>query len=161
MRPTQFALYGGIVMLVLGVLALFMPLSGYPPFTPDLVVTDSYGMFLGIFAMNILNKLALIAFGIAGILVSRSQTRALPLSIGYARVVCVVMGLAAILGLIPSTNTLGGYWPLFGANVLEHGIFALFGGYFGYMLTKRAGDANREQFGELREVDRPPRARAS
>ena len=45
------------------------------------------------------------------------------------------MGIAALLGLFPQTNTLFGYWPLFGGEIWAHGIFALLGGFLGHSLA--------------------------
>jgi hypothetical protein len=46
------------------------------------------------------------------------------------------MGALALIGLFPQTNTLFGYWPLFGFEIIAHGIFALIGGYYGYIANK-------------------------
>lgn len=54
------------------------------------------------------------------------------------------MGVLTILGLFPQTNTLGGYWPIFGADVLLHAVLAIAGAYFGYMLTSKAFKNNKE-----------------
>lgn len=130
MPARKFALIGGIVMLVLGLLALVPTLNGSRAFLPFMNLDVSYGMFLGIFPMNILNKLALIVFGLGGIWAYRSGS--VNNSVAFARVVFVVMGLAALLGLFPATNTLGGYWPLYGNEVWMHALFAVFGAYFGF-----------------------------
>lgn len=87
--------------------------------------------------MNILNKIALIVFGLVGIAASSGRTNDLPRSIAYSRWVFFVMGALAILGLIPQTNTLFGYAPLFGYEVLAHAFLAALGGYFGYALTSK------------------------
>lgn len=147
MRPVKFAFWGGIVMLAMGLLAL-VPSFSLTPFEaalPPLSLETSYGAFLGNFPMNIINKTALILFGIVGIAVSYSPARSLPLSIRWSQSVFVVMGVAAILGLIPSTRTFFGYWPLFGGEVLTHGIFAALGAYFGYTLPAKARKANLER----------------
>jgi hypothetical protein len=47
------------------------------------------------------------------------------------------MGIAAILGIFSETNTLGGYWPLFGADAWLHAVFAVAGGYYGFALTSK------------------------
>jgi len=140
MHPRKFALIGGIVMLAAGLLALVAP--GARAFNlPNLIVESSYGMFLGIFPMNIYNKLALILFGAAGIFSAYRPTTSLPASIKWARWVFGVMGVAAILGLFTGTNTLYGYWPLFGAEVWLHGVAAVLGAYFGFVLPSRAARA--------------------
>jgi hypothetical protein len=145
MHPKRFALIGGVIMLALGVLALIPSLNQVNSSLPMLQVDTSYGLFLGYFPMNIFNKVALIVFGIAGIAAANAPTTNLPKSILFARVTFFVMGLAAILGAIPQTNTLYGYWPLFGNTIFEHGLFALVGAYFGFLLpakAKRINDLN-------------------
>ena len=140
MQPRKFALVAGIVMLLMGVLALIPSLST-DPFTAQLPLLDvntSYGLFLGLFAMNIFNKVALIVFGLLGISASSGEQTSLPRSILFAKVVFFVMGAATILGAFPSTNTLGGRWPLFGATMVEHLVFAILGGYFGFTLPRKA-----------------------
>ena len=147
MHPKKFALIGGIVMLVMGALALIPSLYLYPMANADLPLLNldtSYGLFLGLFPMNILNKIALIVFGAAGIAAANAPTTNLPKSILFARVTFVVMGVAAILGMIPETNTLNGYWPLFGKEVSIHGVFALLGAYFGFMLPAAAKRENEK-----------------
>lgn len=137
MHPRRFALVGGIVMLLLGLLSLVPSLQGSALELPVLRLETSYGLFLGLFPMNILNKLALIGFGVWGIAASRMKYRELPASITYSRAVFYVMGALAVLGLIPQTNTLFGYWPLFGAEVALHAVFAVVGAYFGYALSAK------------------------
>ncbi len=88
--------------------------------------------------MNIYNKLALILLGAAGIIASQRPTTALPSSIKWSRAVFVISGILAVLGIFNQTNTLNGYWPLFGANVWSSAIFSLLGAYFGFALTSKA-----------------------
>jgi hypothetical protein len=135
MFPRRFALWGGIAMLAIGVVSLIPSMAGSTDNLPPLLNESSYGLFLGLFPMNIINKAVLIAFGIAGIAAAGSKFDSLPASIFFARVTMFVMGVAAILGLFGATDTLGGYWPLFGGEVWMHAVFALFGGYFGYALS--------------------------
>lgn len=139
MQPRKFALFGGALMLLMGAVSLIPALYDYPAaMLPALKIENSYGLFLGIFPMNIFNKVALIVFGAAGIIVSQLATTALPASVKWSRWVFGVMGVAAVLGLFPQTETLYGYWPLFGAEVWTHGVFAVLGAYFGFALTHKA-----------------------
>lgn len=140
MDPRKFALYGGIVMIVFGAVALIPALVGSVEGLPPLQLETSYGLFLNLFPMNILNKVALILFGVAGVLAANAKGTNLPASIKYSRVVFFSMAVLAILGLIPATSTLFGYWPLFGGEVIAHGVFALLGAYFGYALTAKASE---------------------
>lgn len=130
----KFALITGALYIVLGVASLIPSLSttsGLPP----LHLEVSYGLFLGLFAQNIINKVAIIAFGVAGLLAYFSSNRSVQHSRLYARAVFVVMGLAALLGAVPSTSTFFGYWPLWGYEALLHGANALLGGYFGFVVA--------------------------
>ena len=128
----------GILLFATGIFALFPGLSNYPvEGLPALEVQNSYGLFLGFVTMNILNKIALIGFGLGGIWAATRPTTSLPASINYSRLLFVAMGALAILGLIPATQTLFGYWPLWGYNVWIYGFVALLGAYFGFALSSR------------------------
>lgn len=135
MHTRKFASVGGWVMLIMGVLALIPAFSETSYLLPALRIETSYGLFLGFFPMNILNKVALIGFGIGGILCSRTSD--VIASVKYSRVVCVAMGLLAVIGLIPPLNTFFGYWPLFRGEVVLHAVFAALGGYYGYVVPAR------------------------
>lgn len=143
MRPQRFALFGGILMLVLGAVSLIPSLAGPTMNLPPLLDETSYGLFLGFFPMNVFSKIALITFGIAGIVASQMKGTELPASIRYSRIVFFVFGALAILGLIPQTNTLFGYWPLFGGEILAHGAFAVVGAYYGYALSSKVPKVTR------------------
>ena len=138
MNARKFAHYGGILFFAMGLISLIPAFDGSRQNLIPLDVDLSYARFLGIFPMNVFNKAALIVFGIGGIMAA--QDRDLHTSIQYARAVCLAMVPLAILGLFPATQTLGGYWPLYGSEALAHGIFGLIGGYFGFVQhSKRAG----------------------
>jgi hypothetical protein len=143
MHPRKYALVGGLIMLVMGLVALIPSLSTFADWLPRLRVEASYGLFLGYFPMNIFNKAALIIFGLAGIAAAYMPGTSLPASIRWSRWVFYVMGAAAILGFIPSTNTLAGIWPLFGNEIWAHGLFAVLGAYFGYSLPMKVPDVDK------------------
>jgi hypothetical protein len=135
MHTKNFALIGGLVMLTMGLIA-FVPAMNVTEGLPPLYINMSYGMFLDLFPMNVFNKIALIAFGIGGLAAYFTTTDTLHYSIVFSKIVFWVMGALALLGLFPQTNTLFGYWPLFGFEIIAHGIFALIGGYYGYIANK-------------------------
>ena len=141
MNPRGFALVGGIVMLIVGLVALLPNMVGPTEGLPALLNQQSYGAFLDYFPMNIYNKVALILFGISGIVAAQARFTSLPKSIQFSRFVLYIMGALAILGLFPQTNTLGGYWPLFGGDMVLHAVFAVLGGYFGYALSAKVPDS--------------------
>lgn len=121
----NFALGASIVMILLSVLSFIIPGAAYIDY-PSLSVTYSYGWFLDLLPMNVVNKIALLLFGIAGLISSRTFSA----SLMWARSVFVVMGILAILGLFPLTNTLFGLLPLYGTQILEHGVFAVVALYY-------------------------------
>lgn len=153
MHPRRFAMVGGAIMLLIGI-AAFIP--AFSTYSTDLLrpleLNTSHGLFLGFLPMNIINKLALVVFGIAGIWASSGDTVSLPRSISWARAVAIVMGLGAVLGLIPATSTFFGYWPLYGYEVVVHAAFALLGGYFGYALTSKVPDKGPTRAEAKREI---------
>ncbi len=135
MHPRRFALIAGIVMLATGLLALVVP--GPVAGLPVLHLEQSYGFFLNLFPMNIVSKVASILIGAAGIAAASMKTTSLPNSIRWSKVVFFVMGALAILGLFPETNTLGGYWPLFGASFWSSAAFSVLGAWFGYYMSSK------------------------
>jgi len=159
MQPKKFAFISGLVLLIVGVLALIPALSTVTGDLIPLNVDESYGWFLGIFPMNIVTKTVMIAIGAWGLSATRSETRGLPDSIRYARWVFVITGLGTVLGLIPATQTLGGTWPLYGAEVPLHGVIAIFAAYFGFTLTAKATQENNARFGSKLPDSESERAR--
>ncbi|MBC7397945.1 MAG: DUF4383 domain-containing protein [Bdellovibrionales bacterium] len=146
MQVRKFAFSIGWVMLTLGVFALIPGLYQLENTNlPALNLEASYGLFLGFIPLNIMNKLALIGFGLAGI---AANTKNNPYaSVQYSRVLSVAMGLLAVLGLIPASQTLGGYWPLFGADIAVHAIIAGIAGYFGFVKKQaRVADVIHTRF---------------
>ena len=131
MNIRKFALFGGVVMLVLGVFSLAQGLSTFPDWLPSLQINSGYGVFLNILPMNIVNKVLLIAFGIAGVVIAQPRFSA-EANVRYAKSVFYFMGILAVLGLFRYTNTLFGIMPLMRGEVVAHGIFALLGGYFSF-----------------------------
>ncbi len=137
MNAKNFALVGGIVMLVIGALSLIPAFTGLAFGLPILKIETSYGLFLGIFPLNIVNKAILIGFGLWGIAAASDPVLSLPRSISFSRWVFMISVVFAVLGLFPQTNTLFGYAPLFGAAIWLHAVMALVGGIFGYSVVKR------------------------
>lgn len=137
MNAKNFALISGIVMLVFGALSLIPAFTGLAFGLPILRIETSYGLFLGIFPLNIINKLALIVFGLWGIAAANDPVLSLPRSISYCRSLATITGVLTIMGLFSYTNTMFGIAPLFGAAVWLHAVLALLGGVFGYSFSKR------------------------
>ncbi len=140
-------------MLLLGIAAFIPALSTYSTdLLRPLELNTSHGLFLGFLAMNVVNKVALIVFGIGGIWAASREAVSLPRSITWSRAVAIVMGVGAVLGMIPATSTFFGYWPLYGYEVAVHASFALLGGYFGYALTSKVPDRGPTRAEAKREI---------
>jgi Domain of unknown function (DUF4383) len=138
MFPKRFAMVGGIVLLALGLISLIPQMVGPIEGLPVLNVDNSYGLFANLFAWNIVNKVLLIVLGATGIYSASERFTNLPASIHWSRWVFAITAVGAILGLIPATNTLFGYMPLFGNQVWLHAVVAVLGAYFGFALTSKA-----------------------
>lgn len=137
MNAKNFALVGGIVMLVIGALSLIPAFTGLAFGLPILKIETSYGLFLGVFPLNIVNKAILIGLGLWGVAAASDPVLSIQRSISFSRWVFALSAVFVVLGLFPQTNTLFGYVPLFGAGVWLHAVMALLGGVFGYSVVKR------------------------
>ena len=135
MSPRIFALWGGIAMIVIAIAAFFMPgpVAGLPP----LAVEYSYGQFLSLVPMNLVSKVALLVLGLLGVYCANSSGVELPRSKWYSRLIFSVAAVLMVLGLIPETNTLFGYWPLFGGHVLASALVGLVAGFYSFALTSQ------------------------
>ncbi|MBW4522955.1 MAG: DUF4383 domain-containing protein [Scytolyngbya sp. HA4215-MV1] len=128
-----FSLISGVFFLVLGIMGLIPGLVHYTEATSS--VSDAYGMgygyILGSIPTNGIHDFIRIVFGLLGILASIS----LASSRTYSRAITVFYGLFAVLGLIPYADTLFGTVPIFGSDVLVHGLSAVIAFYFGFLAS--------------------------
>lgn len=133
MKPAQyFALIAGVFFLILGILGFI------PSFVEKIdgnaldsvgAYDNGFGYIFGVIPTNAIHSIIRLAFGISGILASIAldSTRV------YCRAIAIGYGLFAILGLFPYTNTTFGLAPIYGSDVLLHGISAAIGFYFGFI----------------------------
>lgn len=142
MTAKSFSFYGGIILLALGLISIIPGFEGDTSSLPVLNVNLSYGLFLGLFAMNIVSKVFLIVVGASGVLVSRKND--LQAWIYYSRFIFFIMGVLAILGVPASTNSLNGFYPLFGNMILLNALFALVGGYCGFLWYRKELHSHRQ-----------------
>lgn len=133
----NYALVTGVCLLVIGALALIPAFSGLSFGLPILRIETSYGLFLGIFPFNIVNKFLFIGFGLWGIASASDPVLSLPRSTVFARGMFLISLVEVILGIIPQTNTFFGYIPLFGAGIWLNAVIALASGIFGYGVARK------------------------
>jgi hypothetical protein len=125
----QFALIFGIIYLVVGVLGFVPGLVQPAPNAPPVAADAIHGRLLWLFPINILHNIVHLLIGAWGILGWRSLSGA----ILFSRGVAIIYGLLAILGLIPATNTLFGFVPIYDHDVWLHAVSALIAAYFGFI----------------------------
>ena len=136
MRLRYFALIGGILFLLLGILGFIPGLLSLPASAPILKVSMGYGYLFGIFPVNLVRNLIYLAIGVWGIIAYRRELNARL----FARSMAICLGLLAVLGLIPVTKMLFGLVPLFGHNIWFHALIAAIAAYFGWFRKRKAED---------------------
>ena len=126
-----FALIFGIVYVLLGILGFVPGLNDmYHENLKPIMVDSFYGRLLSLFPVNLMHNIVHIAIGAWGILAWRTGVGA---SRTFGKVLAIVYGLLAVLGLIPQTNTLFGLAPIFGHDIWLHALSAIVAGYFGFI----------------------------
>ena len=133
MSTRSFSLISGVTLLAVGCLALIPTLYSDTYGLPLLYLDQSYGLFLDLFPMNILNKTIYIFLGLTGMACYFAKNNSSAYSKIFAKVLFWIMSTLAFLGLFPQTNTLSGYWPLFGFGIILHAFIAMLSGYFAFL----------------------------
>ncbi len=131
--PIQYAALSlGLLFLLLG-LAGFVPAFVTPPenFIPRL----GFGYLFGLFPTNYFHNAIGILVGLWGIAGSTSLSGA----IVFNRIFAILYAVAAVLGIIPFTNTLFGITPLLGNNIWLNALTAAIAFYYGFMKSAVTG----------------------
>jgi hypothetical protein len=123
-----FALVYGIAFLLVGIAGFVPGLTTPPEAGADVAVATEFGRLFGLFPVNVLHNLVHIAFGIWGLAAYRTVAAARI----YARSVAVIYAVLAVMGLIPTLNTMFGLVPLYGHDIWLHAMLALVAAYFGW-----------------------------
>ena len=138
MNTRNFALIWGIIFLGLAATGLIPGLLQPPsPDQPDVAVDAMHGNALGLFPVNILHTLVHLAFGIWGLVASRSWDDART----YAKAVAIIYAMFVVMGLIPGLDTTFGLVPLHGNDVWLHVLLAAPAAYFGFIHRDREAGA--------------------
>lgn len=112
----------GFCFTLLGVMGAIPVIHApWPDSAPDLIIENAYGYLFGILPRNLLLNALHIIIGSVILYASRSDYTAY-MSLRFA---AIMFFLLALLGLFPFTETLFGFMPLFGPNVLLHGLTAI------------------------------------
>lgn len=144
----KFSLIIGAAYLLMGIIG-FIPAfvteaAGVPPTISNLGVMSGYGYLMNLFPTNTPHNIIHIVTGLIGILAS--------ISLDSARLFSGQLGIyysvLAVLGVIPIANTFFGLFPLFGYDVLLHGVTGLLGIYFGFFATPSLRKLYKEELKE-------------
>ena len=133
MRTTtqKVAMVFGVVFLLVGVLGLLA--DGGMSMDTD---AEAPGLLLGLFPVNLLHNLVHIAFGVWGLLASRTWSAARM----YCRVGSVIYLVLVLLAFIDPTTF--GLVPIGGNDIWLHAVLALALGYFGFVNRDAGAPAN-------------------
>lgn len=128
MQTRYFALFIGIIYLLVGVAGFFSALATDPDGGRDLAVDASYHHLFGLFPVNVLHNIVHLLIGVAGVVAYRSFSDARL----FSRALAVIYAVLAVFGLIPGLNTLFGLVPLYSHDIWLHAVTALAAAYFGW-----------------------------
>ncbi|HEX6910610.1 MAG TPA: DUF4383 domain-containing protein [Longimicrobium sp.] len=133
MRTTtqKVAMVFGVVFLLVGLLGLFVP-DGMSMEADNAAAPR----LLGLFPVNLLHNLVHLAFGVWGILASRSWSAAKM----YCRVGAVIYAVLVVLAFIDPTTF--GLVPIGGNDIWLHAVLAAGLGYFGFVHREAGVPAN-------------------
>ncbi|HUQ26409.1 MAG TPA: DUF4383 domain-containing protein [Burkholderiales bacterium] len=128
MKTSTFALLAGLVYFVGGLLGLMpVTLMAPPVDSPPTSFAILYGYLFGLFPVNIVLSLLHLAVGAWGMRAWRSANPAF-----FARGTALLFGVLAVMGMVPLLNTVFGWIPIHGNDVLLHGFTAAIAAYFGW-----------------------------
>lgn len=133
MRTTtqKVALVFGVVFLLVGVLGLL--LDGGTSMDADM---ETAPKLLGMFPVNLLHNIVHLAFGVWGLLASRTWSGAK----SYCRIAAIIYAVLTLLAFVdPEMFQLV---PIGGADIGLHAVLALALGFFGFVYRNRDVPAN-------------------
>ena len=132
MNPRPFAWTAGILLLLLGI-AGFVPALTLLETDPLRVASGVGGPYvLGLFPASPVLSGVHILLGAWGLFAGTRLTRAL----WFARRAAVVAAILCVMGMIPGPDTLFGAAPLYGNNLLLHGLLAILCFLFGWLYKR-------------------------
>ncbi len=141
MNPRPFAWIAGALLLLLGIAGFIPPLTR-PEDDPLRIAAGVGGpQLLGLFPTSFVLAGLHVALGAWGLWAGRRLARA----VRFARIAGLVFALLLVLGTIPGADTLFGAAPLYGNNLLLHGLLAILCLLFGWFYRHPAVTAGEDE----------------
>jgi hypothetical protein len=140
MNPRPFAWTVGVLLLLLGIAGFVPPLA--PPEDDPLRIAAGVGgrQLLGLFPTSAVLSGIYVALGAWGLWAGRRLSH----SVRYARMAGLIFALLLVLGTIPGADTMFGMGPLYGNNLILHGLLAILCFLFGWLYRHTAHPAEHE-----------------
>lgn len=135
-QERYFTLSVGIFFMLVGTVGFIPNLVSLPTCRLESGVTSSnltfyrgYGYLVGVFPTNLVYNIVHLVFGVLAIAVYFTFSGARIFNRGLA----ILCAWIAVMGLLPSTNTMFGLMPLFGNNVWLNALTAAIATYYGFI----------------------------
>jgi len=144
----KFALVIGIAYLAIGIMgfipAIVSQSGAMPPSIEKLGVISGFGYLIGLFPVNTPLNIIHIVTGLLGIVAS--------IALDSSRLFSGQLGIyyttLSVSGLVPVANTFFGLFPIYGADVLLHGLTGALSIYFGFFATPTLLDLFKQELKE-------------
>lgn len=132
MNPRPFAWLAGALLVLIGVAGFVPPLVDSSADPLRVAAGVGHAQLFGLLPVSALLNLIHFGLGVWGLYAGRTLGR----SVFYARRMSIAAGLLTLAGLIPGPDVLWGTAPLYGNNVLLHGLLTLSAALFGWLYRK-------------------------
>jgi hypothetical protein len=144
MNPRPFAWTAGAILLILGIAGFVPPLA--PAEDDPLRIAAGVGgaQLFGLIPVGYGLSALHAGLGAWGVWAGSRLSRAL----AFARNAAVIFALLLILGTIPGADNIGGIVPLYGNNLLLHGLLAILCALFGWLYRRPAASLDGEELEE-------------
>jgi len=144
MNPRPFAWTAGAILLVIGIAGFVPPLT--PAEDDPLRIAAGVGgaQLLGLLPVGPGLSVLHAALGGWGLWAGTRLGRAL----SFARMAAMIFALLLILGTFPGTDNIAGLAPLYGNNLLLHGVLAIACALFGWLYRRPSAAVDGEELAD-------------
>lgn len=134
MKPRPFAWIVGILLVLIGMAGFVPPLLAIEDDPLRRLAGVGDPQILGLLPTSPVLNIIHLGLGLWGMVAGRS----LGAAISYARSLAIIMAVLTLFGMIPGPDTLFGSAPLWGNNLLLHGLLAVLAALFGWLYRRPA-----------------------